>query len=113
MVHIRNIKTNKNAVIPSKSGENEVGYDLTAIEFEKLILDNVYLFNTGIKVEPPQGFYVEIVPRSSIIKSGFMLANNTGIIDPTYRGNLKIALLKMMILLFLIKYAKTAKQNMI
>ena len=87
-------KTDRNAVIPSKSGENEVGYDLTAIEFEKLILDNVYLFNTGIQVEPPPGFYVEIVPRSSIIKSGFTLANNIGIIDPTYRGNLKIALLK-------------------
>ena len=87
-------KTDEKAVIPTKSGENEVGYDLTAIKFEKLILDNVYLFNTGIKVEPPPGFYVEIVPRSSIIKTGYLLANNTGIIDPTYRGNLKIALLK-------------------
>ena len=87
-------KTDEKAIIPTKSGENEVGYDLTAIKFEKLYNDNIYLFNTGIQVEPPPGFYVEIVPRSSIIKSGYTLANNIGIIDPTYRGDLKIALLK-------------------
>ena len=53
---------------------------------------DIRLYDTGIKVEPPPGYYCEIVPRSSIVKAGVMLANSTGIIDPTYRGTLKVCL---------------------
>lgn len=52
----------------------------------------VHLFDTGLDVKPPTGYYTEIVPRSSIIKTGWMLANSIGIIDDTYTGNLLIAL---------------------
>ena len=53
------------------------------------------LYDTGIKLEIPNGYYVEIVPRSSISKSGYMLANNIGIIDQGYTGNLFVALRKI------------------
>jgi dUTP pyrophosphatase len=42
-----------------------------------------------------QGLYAEIVPRSSLSKSGYMLANSIGIIDCSYKGNLYIALTKI------------------
>ena len=42
-----------------------------------------------MKVPVPQAFYV--YPRSSIYKSNVRLANNVGIIDSGYRGNLKAA----------------------
>ena len=83
---------NPNAVIPSKAGPEEVGYDLTAIEFVKKLNAFTFMYDTGIQVKPPPGYYVEIVPRSSIVKSGFVLANSIGVIDPTYRGTLKIVL---------------------
>ena len=83
------------AIIPIKANVNEVGYDLTIISKEKQINSNCILYDTGVVVEPPEGFYTEIVPRSSIIKTGWMLANNVGIIDPTYRGTLKIAMVKV------------------
>jgi dUTP pyrophosphatase len=53
------------------------------------------LYDTGIKLDIPNGYYVEIVPRSSISRSGYMLANNVGIIDQGYRGNLYVALRKV------------------
>ena len=53
------------------------------------------MFDTGICIQPPDGFYTEIVPRSSISKTGYILANSIGIIDPTYRGSLKIVLTKV------------------
>jgi len=87
-------RTSVDAVVPKKAGENEVGYDLTAITLDKSINENTYMFDTGIQVKPPDGYYLEIVPRSSIVKTGYMLANSVGIIDPTYRGNLKIVLTK-------------------
>ena len=83
---------NPNAIIPSKAGPNEVGYDLTAISFVKKLGLNTFMYDTGISVEPPEGYYTEIVPRSSISKTGFVLSNSVGVIDPTYRGTLKIVL---------------------
>ncbi len=50
------------------------------------------MYDTGISIKPPEGYYTEIVARSSIVKHNTMLANGIGIIDPTYRGTLKICL---------------------
>jgi len=84
-----------NAILPSRTGEDEVGYDLTAIKFHKRLSNNTFMYDTGISVEPPKGYYVEIIPRSSIVKSGYILGNSIGIIDPSYRGTLKIVLIKV------------------
>ena len=81
-----------NAIVPTKAGPNEIGYDLTAITFVKKLGTFTFMYDTGISVEPPEGYYTEIIPRSSISKTGFILANSIGVIDPTYRGTLKIVL---------------------
>lgn len=52
----------------------------------------VAVYDTGIKVKPPPGYYCEILPRSSMSKLGVMLLNSVGVIDPTYRGTLKVCL---------------------
>jgi deoxyuridine 5'-triphosphate nucleotidohydrolase len=83
------------AIFPTKAHGSDVGYDLTIIKKVKDLTGNTGLFDTGIKVTPPNGFYTEIVPRSSLSKSGYILANSVGIIDPGYNGNLLIALTKI------------------
>ena len=85
----------ESAVLPKLAGPNEVGYDLVCVKFDKKINNNTYMYDTGISVQVPESYYTEIIPRSSIVKSGYMLANSIGIIDPTYRGNLKIVLVKV------------------
>ena len=85
----------KNAVLPTYGSEQAVGMDLTVISLEKKLGENTSLFDTGLVVYPPEGYYTEIVPRSSISKSGYVLANSVGIIDPDYTGSLKIALTKV------------------
>lgn len=89
------VKNNPDAIIPTKAHTTDVGYDLTAISIYKKISDNTILFDTGIAVTPPTGYYIEIVPRSSINKFGYMLSNSVGIIDPDYTGNLLISLTKV------------------
>lgn len=82
------------AVKPFKKRISDSGWDLHLVELvekEK----NLYFFDTGVKVSPPTGFYFELVPRSSIYKSGFILANSVGIIDMTYRGTIKVPLIKV------------------
>jgi len=85
----------ENAVVPYKSRYSDAGYDLTIIKEYKKLTSNTVIYDTGIKLEIPNGYYVEIVPRSSISRSGYILANNVGIIDQGYRGNLYIALTKI------------------
>jgi dUTP pyrophosphatase len=83
------------AVIPTRAGNQEVGYDLTIIEKIKDISPNTAMYDSFISVQPPDGVYFEIVPRSSISKTGYILTNSIGIIDPSYRGTLKVVLTKI------------------
>jgi deoxyuridine 5'-triphosphate nucleotidohydrolase len=92
---IKVFKACDDAVIPSKARYSDAGYDLTIIKEHKRLNSKTVIYDTGIKLEIPNGYYVEIVPRSSISRSGYMLANNVGIIDQGYRGNLYIALTKI------------------
>ena len=66
-------------------GEHAIGYDLTCCTFDYKD-DGRIILGFGIKVEPPEDYYFELVPRSSFSKTGFVMANSIGIIDPDYRG---------------------------
>lgn len=92
---IQVFKTDDNAVIPSKNRISDAGYDITIIKEAKKFNEKTTLYDTCIKLNIPNGYYVEIVPRSSLSKSGYMLANSVGIIDQSYRGNIFVALTKI------------------
>ena len=68
------------AVIPSKANPTDAGLDLTAVS--KTITD---LGKTGF-IEYGTGLYA----RSSISKTGLILANSVGVIDSGYRGEIKL-----------------------
>lgn len=89
------LRVDEKAVIPSKANWSDVGYDLSIIKKVKDFNSRTALYDTGIKISLDFGYYAEIVPRSSISKSGYILSNNIGIIDNSYRGNLLIALTKI------------------
>jgi len=88
------VKSIPNAVTPSKNRYSDAGFDLTVVS---KIKENkgVHYYDTGIKVQPPYGYYFDMVGRSSISKTGWMLANNIGIIDASYRGNIIVALVRV------------------
>ena len=87
--------TDNNAVIPTRGNEYAVGYDLTIISKYKQLTSKTALYDTGIRIQPGEGYYTEILPRSSLSKSGYMLSNSVGVIVPDYRGNLLVALTKV------------------
>lgn len=91
---IRVHRLSDDAVMPSKTRISDSGYDITLISEKKRIGQTV-LFGTGLIVEPPWGWYFDVVPRSSIIKTGYIMANSVGIIDRAYRGELMVPLLKL------------------
>ncbi len=75
--------------LPKRGHESDAGIDLTAMAVTQKRPD-IFLFDTGISIHLSPGYYVEIAPRSSIIKTDFFLANSLGIIDPDYRGRIFI-----------------------
>ena len=92
---VKMIKMDPDAIIPSKARGSDVGFDLTVIKVHKVISDWVVMFDSGIQARIPWGTYLEIVPRSSLSKTGWMMANSVGIIDPSYTGNLLVACIKV------------------
>lgn len=89
------LKTDPKAILPHKARYSDAGYDLTIIKKHKALSSVVTLYDTCIKLKVQPGWYTEIVPRSSLCKSGYMLANSIGIIDASYNGNIYIALVKV------------------
>ena len=87
-------RTIEGAPKPEKNRFSDSGYDLYLLKKIK-VQGGVHYFDTGIKVQPENGYYFDLVGRSSISKSGWMLANNIGIIDASYTGSVIVALVKI------------------
>ena len=83
--------------VPKRSRENDVGYDLTVLSIEKAKKAHpgtqTFMVDFGVSVEPPQDYYFELIPRSSLSWTGFIMPNSIGVIDPDYRGSLKMPLI--------------------
>lgn len=88
-------KLRPDAVVPEQKTAFASGFDLTCIATAKVIGHRTTLYHTGLAVMPPHGYHTEIFPRSSIVKTGYILANSIGLIDNDYRGELLVALTKV------------------
>ena len=71
--------------LPQKNHATDSGIDLTVMKVVRK-RDNIFFFDLGISIEPPQGYYAELFPRSSSYKHDFIMANSVGVIDSDYRG---------------------------
>lgn len=85
--------TDSLAVAPKKNKQSDSGFDLVLVKKIKEA-NGVEFFDTCVQLAPPLGYYFDLVGRSSISKTGYTLANNVGIIDQSYRGNVIVALFK-------------------
>lgn len=85
-------RLDEKAVIPQYAKLGDAGMDIVAIS--KTMVDNKdhgYIeFGTGLAFEIPEGYYMDIRPRSSISNTGMMLRNSPGTLDSQYRGELKL-----------------------
>jgi dUTP pyrophosphatase len=88
------MKTLTNAYLPTKAHISDSGYDLQLVKYLKTE-NGVQFYDTGIAVQPSVGYYFEVVARSSLAKTGYVLANSIGIIDASYTGSIKVALIKI------------------
>ena len=79
------------AVIPFKKYDVDAGFDMTAIW--KKETDQYTEYGTGIALEIPNGYVGLMFPRSSVRNMDFTLKNSVGVIDASYRGEIKFSYL--------------------
>ena len=80
--------------LPQYASDAAAGLDITSAE--DLVLDpgKRHAFATGLAIEIPHGFEVQVRPRSGLaIKHGVTCLNTPGTIDSDYRGEVKVILI--------------------
>lgn len=82
------------AKMPSYETEGAAGADLCTVIGGILHPGQHRLFPTGLKMEIPVGYEVQIRPRSGLaLKHGVTVLNTPGTIDSDYRGEIGIILI--------------------
>jgi dUTP pyrophosphatase len=85
-----------NIPLPSYSTSGSAGMDIRAAIKEPMNLKpmEVEMITTNLSVEIPEGFEIQVRPRSGLAaKHGIGILNSPGTIDSDYRGEVKIILI--------------------
>jgi dUTP pyrophosphatase len=80
-----------NAILPVRNTPAAAGYDLFSTDGYTIQPGHRVVVSTGINLQLPPGTYGRIAPRSGLaVKHG--LDVGAGVIDPDYRGEVKVVL---------------------
>lgn len=96
-IAIKIINTSSNA-LPGYATSGSSGMDIRASLEKEIVLQPFErtLVPTGIFIEIPEGYEVQIRPRSGLaIKQGITCLNTPGTIDADYRGEIKVILINL------------------
>jgi dUTP pyrophosphatase len=94
MEELRFIKLSENATLPTRAHDSDAGLDLYAAEGARIVPHGRVSVGTGLAVQIPEGLAGLVLPRSGLaLKHGVALVNSPGLIDPGYRGEVRILLL--------------------
>jgi dUTP pyrophosphatase len=81
---------------PARTRAGDAGYDLCALESFTLAPGERATVPTGIAVAIPAGMAGLVVPRSGLAsRHGLSVVNGPGLIDPGYRGEVKVVLVNL------------------
>lgn len=84
-------KCHPDAKIPKYESEGAAGFDLSSVETLVVLPGSRCLVKTGLKMEIPKGFELQIRPRSgNALKYGITVLNSPGTIDSDYRGEIGV-----------------------
>lgn len=87
MLKIKYKKLAPEAYAPVRAHLGDAGFDLAPVKVE--VEGSLVKCSFGLAVEIPPGHAGLVFPRSSIYKTQWRLSNSVGLIDSSYRGELK------------------------
>ncbi len=92
-IAIRRLPNGKGLPLPSYATDGAAGMDVVSAENLTLVPGARHAVATGFAMAIPEGFEVQVRPRSGLaLKFGVTCLNTPGTIDSDYRGEIKVIL---------------------
>ncbi len=96
-IKVKIINESGNA-LPAYETPSSAGMDVRAFTKEPIVVKPMQrvLVPTGLRVQLPQGYEMQIRPRSGLaLRHGITLANTPGTVDADYRGEIGIIVINL------------------
>lgn len=95
-VLIERLRHGEGLPLPVRATPGAAGFDVASAEDGVLAPGERRLFATGFRIAVPEGYEVQLRPRSGLaLRHGITLPNTPATIDSDYRGELKVALVNL------------------
>lgn len=95
-IHV--LKLQPTAEDPSKEKASDVGWTITLIGRQdnrvEDIVNEVNTFTTGLIINPPDRYHIELIADENLYKSGYMLVTGLTVLNPSSNSELIIPLFK-------------------
>jgi dUTP pyrophosphatase len=92
-IRLKRLPHGQGLPLPSYASAGAAGLDVVAAESLTLAPDARHAVATGFAIAIPEGFEVQVRPRSGLaLKHGITCLNTPGTIDSDYRGEVKVIL---------------------
>lgn len=93
-IYIKVKKLNDKAILPKYAHEGDAGMDVYSTMDAILAPGKIALINTGIALEIPSGYEIQVRPRSGLaLNNSITVLNAPGTIDSGYRGEIGVILI--------------------
>ena len=94
MIDVQFKRLHGDAVVPEYKTPGSAGGDLRSVEDTDIPPGEWRLIGLGFAVSFPQGYEIQIRPRSGLaLKYGVTVLNSPGTVDCDYRGEMKVLLI--------------------
>lgn len=90
-------KLHPDATMPTKATDGSACWDVYAIEDIVCKEYRVTPIRTGLAFEVPEGYFLDIRPRSGLSMLGALIANTPGTLDSDYRGELLVLIYPLVV----------------
>lgn len=92
-VNVNVKRLHEDAEIPEYAHEGDAGFDFKTIEDVYIEPGATKLIRTGLAMEAPEGYEIQIRPRSGIsLKTNLRVSNSPGTIDSQFKAEIKVIL---------------------
>jgi len=88
-------KLNKNAKLPTFAHVTDAGADICSTIRYILHPGEIQAIPTGIQVQLPRGYFLDVRPRSGLALKGITLVNAPGTVDADYRDEIRVILINL------------------
>lgn len=108
------VKIKKCEYMPEYATEGSAGMDIRASKKAVIYKNESVLVSTGLFMEIPEGYELQIRPRSGLaVRHGITVLNSPGTIDSDYRGEIKVLLHKTAGMIYAVKKGDKIAQGIL